>query len=474
MADSGLERNLTSIHSIAVIVGTMIGAGIFVVTGEAASILGPAVPLGFLVGVPVVLATAVVYAVYMSGPLGDHPGGAYMHISRTWNSTLVGYVFIWLKTVAFIGAQAVFATGFGNAMGYWPAFDFLSATTWAVVFLTAFYLVHLVGVDVFGRTQAAMTGLLVAILLLLGVPGVLYVDPGNFTPLFPAEKFGGGFVAPFVAGTSAIFFSYIGFESLAQTAGETENPRETLPKVFAGSVLFVGALYLLVSVVVLGVLPWQDVAGSGTPLTDAAAVYFPVGTAGIVAVGSILAYATTANSGYVAPSRILYSLGRDGLVPDFLTHVNDRFGTPDVGLTITWAISTALVATSTFSYALNVALAALVLMYLAHSLSAVALPHVNPGLYEESGIQLTPVALGVIGLFSAAAMAVFAWQTLSFSSLGHAFDLLAAGRVGDALLANNVLLLAVWLALGLLVYAVSRARSDDRIPDSLPLSFLTE
>ncbi|GAA0655714.1 APC family permease [Salarchaeum japonicum] len=474
MTERDLERNLTSIHSIAVIVGTMIGAGIFVVTGEAAAIMGPAVPLGFLVGVPVVLATAVVYSVYMSGPLGDHPGGAYMHISRTWNSTLVGYVFIWLKTVAFIGAQAVFATGFGNAMGYWPVFDFLGATEWAIVFLTAFYLIHLVGVDVFGRTQAAMTGLLVAILLLLGLPGLLHVDPGNFSPLFPAEKFGSGFVAPFIAGTSAIFFSYIGFESLAQTAGETENPRETLPKVFTGSVLGVGAIYLLVSVVVIGVLPWQDVAASGTPLTDAAATYFPVGTAGIVAVGSILAYATTANSGYVAPSRILYSLGRDELIPDALTHVNDRFGTPDVGLTITWAISVALVATSTFSYALNVSLGALVLMYLAHSLSAVALPHVNPGLYERSNLQLSPAVLAAVGLFSAAAMAVFAWQTLSFGSIADALDLLAAGRVGDALLANNVLLLAAWLLVGLLLYAGYRARRADELPDRLPVGFLDE
>src|SRR5699024_4120879 len=119
MGTSGhLSRNLSWIHSVAVIVGTMVGAGIFVVTGTAAELMGPAVPLGFLVGLPVVFSTALIYAVYMSGPLGEHPGGAYMHISRTWNSTLVGYVFIWLKVVAFIGAQAVFATGFGNAMRY--------------------------------------------------------------------------------------------------------------------------------------------------------------------------------------------------------------------------------------------------------------------------------------------------------------------------------------------------------------------
>ncbi|HET7324519.1 MAG TPA: APC family permease [Halococcus sp.] len=468
----GLTRSLSSIHSVSVIVGTMIGAGIFVVTGTAAGIMGPAVPLGFLVGIPVVFSTALIYAVYMSGPLGEHPGGAYMHISRTWNSALTGYIFIWLKIVAFIGAQAVFAIGFGNGIRYWPVFRFLSAEWWAVLFLTGLFVLHFVGVDIFGSVQALMTGVLVAILLLLGLPGLLHVDFGNFTPLFPSEIYANGILGPFIAGTSALFFSYIGFESLAQTAGETENPRKTLPRVFAGSVLFIGVLYLLVSVVVLGVLPWRAVAQSQTPLTDAAATYFPVGTAGIVAVGSLLAYATTANAGYVAPSRILYSLGRDRLLPDTLTHVNDRFGTPDVGLIITWAIAVAFVLTSTFSYALNIALAALLFMYTAHSLSLVFLPHVNSDLYEQSALQFSPRLLAVIGLFSAGSMVVFLSQTLSFGTFGSALSQLFSGNIGTALLSSSLLLLLVWLAIGLAIYVGYRIYTSSTLPARLPLAFL--
>ncbi|WP_256684058.1 APC family permease [Halococcus qingdaonensis] len=469
-----LSRNLSWIHSVAVIVGTMVGAGIFVVTGTAAELMGPAVPLGFLAGLPVVFSTALVYAVFMSGPLGEHPGGAYMHISRTWNSTLAGYVFIWLKVVAFIGAQAVFAIGFGNAIRYWPVFRFLPAEWWAIAFLTVLFVLHLVGVDVFGRAQAILTGLLVAVLLLLGLPGLFQIDPGNFSPLFPGQLYADGLVEPFVAGTSALFFSYIGFESLAQTAGETENPRKTLPRVFAGSVLFIGLLYLLVSVVVLGILPWEQVAGSETPLTDAAATYFPVGTAGIVAVGSLLAYATTANAGYMSPSRILYALGRDRLLPDALTHVNDRFGTPDVGLTLTWGIAVAFVLTSTFSYALSISLAALLFMYIAHALSLVALPHVNPTLYERSGLRFGPVTVAVIGLFSAGSMLVFLSQTISLADLGPAIQQLLAGNVGEALLSSSLLLLGIWLAVGLLVYAGYRLSIDDEFPARLPFAFLEE
>jgi len=113
---------------------------------------------------------------------------------------------------------------------------------------------NLLGVDLFGNAQAIMTAVLVVILLLLAIPGLAFVNTANFTPLFPAQLYSGGLIGPFLAGMSALMFSYIGFEALAQTAGETRNPRETLPKVFAYSTIGVGVLYTLVTIVVIGVL----------------------------------------------------------------------------------------------------------------------------------------------------------------------------------------------------------------------------
>jgi len=450
--ETGLLRELTWVHSVSVIVGTMIGAGIFVVTGSAAKSMGPAVPLGFLLGIPIIVTTALVYSVFMSSPLGEHPGGAYVHISRTWNSLFVGYIFMWLKWVSFIGALDVLALGFGQAMGYFSAFDFLGATGWAIVWLSIFFVLNIVGVDIFGNAQAIMTGLLVLILLVLAIPGIFFIDPGQFSPMFPTEIYSNGFFQPFLAGMSALMFSYIGFESLAQTAGETENPTRTLPRVFGWSTLAVGVLYTLVTLVVIGVIGWQSAAGSSTPLTAAAENYFPVGTAGIVAFGSMLAFATSVNSTFMVPPRILFAFGEDNLIPNVLTHVNERFHTPDVGLVITYVLAVVLVLTSTFSFALSIALAALFLLYTAHSLSALALPWVRPQLWEACEFRLKREVLVVITLVSAATMGLFAWQTLSVNSLGPALGKLAQGQVLDAITSSTILLILVWALVGVAIY----------------------
>lgn len=455
--DSGLVRELNWVHSAAVIVGTMLGAGIFVVTAQAAGIMGPAVPLGFLLGIPIIVTTALVYSVYMSSPLGEHPGGAYVHISRTWNSLYAGYIFMWLKWVSFIGALAVLSIGFGEAMHYFETFTFLSVTNWAIFWVTVFFLLNMWGVDLFGNVQALLTGLLVVILLALALPGLVFVDFGNFSPLFPQDIYGEGYLQPILQGTAALMFSYIGFEALAQTAGETENPRSTLPKVFGYSTVFVGVLYMLVAIVVLGAMPWTEVAESSRPLTAAASTYFPLGTAAIVSFGSMLAYATSLNSTFMVPSRILYSFGEDRVVPGFLTHVNERFNTPDVGLGITYVLAVFVLLTSTFNFALLISLAALFMMYTAHSLSALAMPFVNPSLYDQCDLKFKPAILGLIALVSAISMSVFAWQTLALNSFGPAVSTVLSGDVIGGLTSSPSLLIVVWAVVGSIIFFGYRA-----------------
>jgi amino acid transporter len=99
-----LKRDLNKLESYATIIVMLVGSGIFVVTGEAGAVAGPSVPLAYLVLAPVVLTTAVAYSVYLSTPLGIRPGDAYLHISRTIGSYYLGFIALWLKWLAYIGA----------------------------------------------------------------------------------------------------------------------------------------------------------------------------------------------------------------------------------------------------------------------------------------------------------------------------------------------------------------------------------
>src|SRR5215210_768888 len=106
---AGLRRDLGTIESYATLLGILIGAGIFKVTGEAWMLTGPSVILSYLILAPAILATSVAYSVFLSTPLGREPGGEYTHLSRTFGGYGLAFVGSWLKIISYIGALAYLA-----------------------------------------------------------------------------------------------------------------------------------------------------------------------------------------------------------------------------------------------------------------------------------------------------------------------------------------------------------------------------
>src|ERR1041385_1050629 len=109
-----LRRDLGVVESYAALLGILIGAGIFKVTGVAWEMTGPSVVLGYLVLAPAILATSVAYSVFVSTPLGREPGGEYTHISRVFGGYGLAFVGAWLKIISYIGALAYLARAFGD------------------------------------------------------------------------------------------------------------------------------------------------------------------------------------------------------------------------------------------------------------------------------------------------------------------------------------------------------------------------
>src|ERR1041384_7137348 len=146
---SALRRDLGTLESYAVLIGILIGAGIFQVTSQAWAMTGPSVILGYVVLAPAILATSIPYAAYLSTPLGREPGGEYLHISRTLNGYRLAYVGSWLKIISYVGAGAYLA----NAMaGYTIALsgNRINAQRFqlplALTALVIFYLIHVIGI----------------------------------------------------------------------------------------------------------------------------------------------------------------------------------------------------------------------------------------------------------------------------------------------------------------------------------------
>ncbi len=400
---SRLRRDLGTVESYASLIGILIGAGIFKVTSDAWRLTGPSVILGYAVLMPAILATSIPYAAFISTPLGKEPGGEYLHLSRTFGGYKIAYIGAWLKIVAYIGAGAYLASALADYIielsGRRISGEFAHQAL-AVGSLLFFYVVHIVGVRWFGRLQVAMCALLGVSILVLVIPGLFAIHPANYSPFITHGTKG------FALSLAPIFFSYAGFESLAQTAGETRDSTRRLPWVFLKGVTATALIFIAMSAVAFGVLPGPRLGASAAPMTEVASVYLPWGAAVVVTLGAIMAITTSLNPTLIVPSRMALIFVEDGLAPNWLGFVSQRTATPIVSLTLNLIACLILLISKQLSLALNIAVFALVVLYCVHSLAFLILPRSNPKLYAEIQVSLPRWLMIAAALLSVLSMAV--------------------------------------------------------------------
>jgi APA family basic amino acid/polyamine antiporter len=450
---SRLRRDLGTIESYAALIGILIGAGIFKVTSDAWNLTGPSVILGYLVLMPAILATSVPYAAFISTPLGREPGGEYLHISRTLGGYATAYIGSWLKIIAYIGAGAYLASALADYIIELTGKRFsgeFAHQALAVGSLLFFYAIHVVGVRWFGRIQVAMCVLLGLSIVLLVVPGLFAIHPANYSPFITHGAAG------FALSLAPIFFSYAGFESLAQTAGETKDSTRKLPLVFLKGITATSLIFIAMSLVAFGVLPGARLGASGAPMTEVASVYLPWGAAILVTLGAVMAITTSLNPTLIVPSRLALIFVEDGLAPRWLGVINPRTATPVRSLTLTLAACLVLVVSRQLSLALNIAVFALVLLYFLHSLTFLLLPRWNPKLNSEITIGL-PVGLQRFAAF----FSVISMGVLIIVQIVNDLGTLRATSLAERIAKHSltaVELAVAWSLIGAAMYAYARVR----------------
>jgi len=452
---AGLRRDLGTLEAYAALIGILIGAGIFKVTSQSWELTGPSVILAHLVLAVPVLATSVAYCVFLSTPLGLEPGGEYAHISKTLGSRGVAFVGAWLKCISYIGALAFLASAFADYLaGLVPGvFDGNPARMAMALFsLVLFCAIHVAGVRWFGRIQVLMLALLGVSIVVLVVPGIFAVRPEHYHPFFTHGLPG------FAAALPPLFFAYAGFESLAQTAGEVRDSTRRLPRAFLLGIGGTTVIYLLMSLVSFGVLPGPRLQASPAPMTEVAAVYLPAGAAAFVTLGALMAIATSLNATMLVPSRLAIILAADGLVPEWIGAVSPRTGTPVAALTLTLAASVLLVVGGQITLGLNIAVFALVGLYLLHSVALLMLPARNPALFRSVTVPI-PIAVQR----AAAVISILAMGALFLLQVKADLETVASRSLRERFASGSltaVELSVVWGAVGALLYVAGRRRSE--------------
>lgn len=339
-----MERSLGLREALAIGVGTMVGAGIFVFPGLAAGRAGPASTLSFAIGAGIALLVALPTAELATAM--PESGGVYHFVSRGLGplaGTLVGLG----QWCGLMFAAAFYLVGFGYylsdtldriGVGVGEPTAIVGAATAAL--LTG---ISIAGTRKSGNLQNVIVGALAAIL------GVFLVYGGmDATGIFGAERIPEQFapfgVLPVFTTAALVFTSYLGFAQIATVAGEIREPSRNLPRALVGSVLLVGTLYVLTIFVATSLLGSQRLAELGeVAIVDVARELLgPAGAVALLAAG-VFATLSSANASILSSSRTLYALSRDRLLPPGLDRISERFRTPHLALLLTGAPITALV-----------------------------------------------------------------------------------------------------------------------------------
>jgi basic amino acid/polyamine antiporter, APA family len=360
---SALKPTLTWVHLIGLGVGGIVGTGILTLTGVGAGMAGPAVILSFVVAGVVCAAAALAYAEMAT--MIPMAGSAYTYTYVALGELLawiVGWTLILEYTVV-CSAVAVgwsgYAAGVIRAAG-WPVpeallvgpFDPVHAG--GLINLPAIVIsLAVAGLLARGSRESATVNLVLvavklialAIFVALALPAF---SASNFEPFAP---FGYGSTVVDAHGTkrgvmaaaAIIFFAFYGFDAVSTAAEETKNPKRDLKIGIVGSMVVCTLLYLVVAAAALGGSHYQDLAGSTEPLAMVLRnLNHPVG-ATLVASAAVIALPTVIMAFMYGQSRIFFVMARDGLLPQRLSKVHPRFGTP-VLMTFITSVIVALIA----------------------------------------------------------------------------------------------------------------------------------
>jgi len=348
------EAELGLLDATMIGMGAMIGAGIFVLTGLAAEIAGPAAILVFVLNGVVTAFTGLSYAELAASI--PKSGGGYAFVREIFDD-LSSFIMGWMLWFAYMIAGALYALGFApnflellHVYGVVPPPDQVGAVSIPVVelgvplpFLLAFVAVlglvslNAVSTAASGSVETIFTVIKVSILLVFvafGLTSPMFAG-AEFQPLFPE----GGGAAAILPAMGLTFIAFEGYDLITTVTEEVKNPRENIPKAIFVSLAVTVVVYLAVVTVAIGTLGADGLAEAGEAgIATAATSFMPTGLpiiqngGALVVFGAVFSTLTALNAVVIASSRVAFSMGREGqLLPSF-GQLHHRYGTPFVAI----------------------------------------------------------------------------------------------------------------------------------------------
>jgi amino acid transporter/nucleotide-binding universal stress UspA family protein len=433
-----LSREMTLMDITLIGVGAMIGAGIFVLTGIAAGVAGPALILAFLLNGLVALLTAMSYAEL--GSCFHDAGGGYLWVKEglpRWNGFLSG----WMSWFAHAVACSLYALGFGAYFDH--VLTELGATVphWgglgpekvlAVGIAVIFAFINYRGASETGKIGNMVTLAKIAILAVFvgfGFEAILRLrhPEAGLVPFLP-NGWGGVFRA-----MGLTFIAFQGFEVISQCSEEVRNPKRNIPRAVFFSLVIVVPIYLLVAFVSLaavhpqGMTSWQYLAlEKETALVEVAKTFFSGGGV-LLLVGGLISTMSALNATVYSSSRVAFAMGRDHNFPSFFGSVHAKRFTPHHAIFVSLIIIVLMSVSLPIEDVASAADIMFLLLFFQVNLTLIRLRRKRPDLDRGFRVPLFP-ALTYLAIGLLAFLAVF---MVTYSPKGA---LVTAGWVGAGML----------------------------------------
>lgn len=353
--EKSLKRVLGAWSLVALGVGVIIGAGLFSITGTvAAGYTGPAITLSFAIAAIGCCFAGLCYAEFAS--MIPVAGSAYTYSYATMGE-LIAWIIGWDLVLEYTVAATtvsiswsrylvVFLEGVGINLPH-----ALTACPWdgGIINIPAFLIVVLMSIFLIRGTEGSsifngfIVFLKVAVILTFVVLGWKYINAENYTPYIPANtgtlgEFG---LSGVLRGAAIVFFAFLGFDAVSTAAQETKNPKRDMPIGILMSLLICTILYMVFAHVMTGVAHYTDFAGQQgiAPVAVAIDHMGHADTAGIIhpdypwlnraiVLAILFGYCSVIMVTLLGQSRVFLSMSRDGLLPPFFSHINEKFRTP--------------------------------------------------------------------------------------------------------------------------------------------------
>lgn len=381
-------------------VGLILGAGIYVLIGEASGFAGNSMWISFGLGAIVAIFAGLSYSELTA--LFPKAAAEYVFVKNAFKSDFIGFIIGWLTAITSMIVGATVALGFG---GYFAKFLDLPIVVSAVLLLAGLSFVNFIGIKHSAWMNTVFALVTIAGLGIIIVLGIFF-EPENSIDYFEAPNGITGIILAFVL----IFFAFIGFEDMANVAEEVKRPQKTIPRAIILSVLITAVIYILVSLSSVKILNWQELGASSAPLADVATKGLGLGGGITLTAIALFATASTVLITLVAGARILYGMARDGSLPKLLSKIHSKTGTPWVAVIGIFVTSVVFAFVGDIVIVANIVVFAVVITFAMVNLAVILLRYVQPDVERPFKVPLNVGKFPILPLFGFAVTIYMAIQ----------------------------------------------------------------